>query len=459
MPNEAIDISTSVDTIPQARDTFETLCIIGYSDSGTANDGDLEVIDSASDAENYFGSDSELTSALKDALNQGTTSLYGYNVPIEEQTDTIDAGSTETLSQDVTYINRDISISETTIYSTYDEPSTYSEDISSDEAIVNTNTNEIYIGGDSTDVTVTYYSVPWSEVFGDLEQTVLGDLSDHPEIGIVTVAGLNSNQDETDGETLDVEGVFSTDEAYQYGDKVNVKDLCDELRAIFIMSVYGYDDALTHTTDISELESKNIMATAHTVDTTSYDMSAMFAGAVSVVDETDKLMWKKVRNISDSDLAMGLFSKTQVDLLESDNVNALIKKDNKYVFSNGYSTSTDDTYKWIDIVRTRNVIEDLIKNYLDNMLMSERVPYTQSGFSKVKDTIKRACRRAVEIDAISSRYIDSNGEYVKGYRVIMPDIRNVSSEEREDRELNDVEVMAKIPGHIHTISINMTIYI
>lgn len=462
MPNEAIEISTSVESLPQVRDTAEALCIIGYSDSGDASEGDLEQVQSSGDAEAYFGEDTPLTNALQEAIAQGSSIVYGYKVPFEEQTETIDAGSTETLSENISYIGGNFTVSSGDVFATYDsDPSSFSDDMSDGEAVVNTNTGDIYISGSSTDIDVTYDAVPWEDTLGDLEQTVIGKLSDYDEIGIIAMAGMHSNTEhqDTSSETVDLSGVYNTDEAFQYGDKVNMNDIAGSLRCIMVLPVYGYENAVTHTTDLTEMESKNVMPIAHPVSTNNYDMNGVFAGAVSLVDQTDKLMWKRVRNISDSDLGMGLFSGTQISMLEDDNVNALIKKDDKYVFSNGYTGSTDSTYRWVDIIRTRNLIEDLVRNRLENLIMNSKVPYTAKGFQMVRNNIERACRTAVAFDAITDTYTNQDGETVSGYRIIMPDIRNVTESEREDRELNGVEILVKIPGHIHTISINMTIYI
>lgn len=462
MPNEAIDISTSVDTIPQVRDTAEALCIIGYSDSGSSSEGDIEQVETTMQAESYFGQGTPLTNSLVDAVDQGSQVVYGYNVPTEEQTESIDAGSTVTLSENISYVNDKFTVSSGDVFATYNtDPSSFSSDMSVGEAVVNTNTGDIYISGSATDVVVTYDAVPWQNTLGDLEQTVIGKLSDYSEIGIVGISGTHSNSEhqDTSSSTLETSGLFNTDEAFQYGDKVNGINIASDLRGIFTLPVYGYDNATTHTTDVTEIQSKNVMPIAHPVNTTNFDMNGVFAGAISLIGQTEKLMWKRIRNVDDSDLGMGLFSDTQVSLLESSNVNALIKKDDKYVFSNGYTGTTEATYKWVDIIRTRNLIEELIRNRLQNLVMNQKVPYTSSGFDMIRNTIKSACRTAVNFDALVDSYINQDGESVSGYRVVMPDIRNVTESARENRELNNVEILVKIPGHIQAISINMTIYI
>jgi len=453
MPQDAVVIDATIETMPRERESFESVCVLGLDESGSANTGEVVRVRRISEIETRFGTDTQLTEELTGALEQGVEFLYGYKIPFSEEgkTASLSAGLTE-LGEVVSFLKRENTLD---VGGSGMPLATYATVAGTEtNTIINTYTGEVNHDVDTDDL--TYDVVDWEAVKSDLGQ--------YNDIGLITLANLHTGEEFADADLINTTpdtGEYKTDEAYQYGDKAKMVELANNLDAVFVMSVSGetIDEAKAHTYEVTELVGDNIFAVAHPFDSTQYLMNGNFVGAVSIVDQTDKLMWKEVRNVDDSQLLTDLFNTSEIDQIETDGqLNALIKKKDNYVFSNGYSTTDEEGFTWLDIYRTKTLVKQLITSRLETLLMKSKVPMTEKGLGIIESTIDSACRRATEFDAIVDSFINEDGERELGHKIYMPSI-NSDSIYRDARRVEDIVVQIKVPGHIQMIEIDLTVLI
>lgn len=448
MPEDAITIDTAVQTVRTTQPTFDRICILGYSDSGDASEGELISISTPAEAEDYFGEDSTLCNEIIAAMEQGIDYLYGMKVPIEED-ETEEVGtSVTTLSYPPTYLSETLpSIGSDDVVATYES----GDDIdspSAGEVVINFYTGEAIA---ETTGDLTYDYVDWDAVQSALEN--------EDEIGIISLAGIMKAEElVSDVSTTDAYGIS---DAYDYGDIGNLIDILGGLNSVTVIPKYGMVDGdidtshiLSHTGNVEQYQTRNVMMVAHLLSVDTYDINGMLAGAVARVPKIDKIMWKRIRNIDETD---GYWTSGQINTLEDSQVNAITQILNQYVFSNGLSGADDTTYKWLDIVRTQYFIESLLREKLTKLVKNTNLPYTSDGIATVKGAILDTLAGAVDTGAIVSEYVDSNGEVQRGYTVSMPKIENISSSDKENRLLDNISITAKLAGHIQEITINLSL--
>jgi len=453
MPEDLVTISTSVSTIPDTSDYYGNVAIIGGDNGGSASAGQAVGVSTATQAETEFGADTDLTNAVSEVLDQGVGVCYGVKASISSNTETVD--SVAALSYMPSMLGTsDPSATSQTVYATYDDtPGDWTVD--ADEMVINTYTKDAKTGS-SDDITYDYVE-NWDDVQAAVEAI--------PDLGVVGIAGAHKANAVNDSDPVSDYGMDTSD-VFDYSDIVSVVNFLGTARAVMPLPIYGYDDsdgsvdttyAKAHTTDVSEYENKGVVPIAHMFDVSTDEMNGILAGTIVRYPSYDKLLWKQIRSISSE--PQTFWTTTQISTLEDAQINAVLEKDDMYVFSNGYSGSTDSTYQWIDIVRTQYLIEDYIKDSLNQLIGNANVPFNQKGINMVKDAIETGCREAVSVGAISGSYINDDGQRVNGYKVSMPKYTNISDSDKENRILDDVEVTAKLPGHIHEINMTMSLMI
>ena len=460
MPQEAVKIDATVEMIPTFFDTYDSVLIVGTDGDGTADAGELVEINSIYDAEEYFGSNTDLTNNLKNALNEGCDSLYAYNLIEKEEVETFDTEGDDFFDLEhtpsfisnsgitVEFDGSDVSDS---VFATYEELEG-TETISSNESYLNSEQKKLLFGtalGSEEDLVVTYKYIDWD----DLEEKVTSIYN----LGVVAVTGLHRNEEyTTETPTNEEEDVSNRIEVYQYGDKVEFLDFATKNRSIFPLPIYAesLEFATSHTVDIDELISKNAFVVAHKY--AEDDVSGSIAGALSTIEPNDKIMWKRIKTV---ETRQYMFSKIETSNYEDEQINTIIYKDGLMLFSNGFSTTTEEGFRWIDVTRSKFYIVDSIHSKLENTLKFKNVPYNSKGISMIRSSIDKSLRDLVNEDVIQEQYYDEFGDLRQGYRIIMPDIRNISTEDRDNRLLRNINIVAKLPGHIQTIEISMNLLI
>lgn len=458
MPEESVIISTTIETIPRRREADASVCIIGQDEAGSAVPGKPREVENSSDITTYFGTDTDLANALEAALRQGAPVVYGYKVPTREIEETVDVGSVELLEGRPSMFGDFVVEAHETITATYLSDGEFPSSMEYVGVLVNTHTRQILISelNGVGDRDVTYDVVNWDQV--------VDDLSLYPDIGVVAIAGLHKN-DALSNTTIELpDDIYNNTDVFEYSDKASVANIVPGLKSVFVIPVYARDEfgllrAYEHTVALPELSTANTFSVAHVIDPDNYAVNGHFAGAFALVPPIDKLMWKRVRAVADNWMIGRQISSYEIGVLESYNVNALFKKTDQFIFSNGLSGTDEIGYRWIDTIRTQYLIEETIRAKVDGLIKHSVLPYTHKGLAMLKSTLELACETCVGLGAISDMYFDADGEFVKGYTVTVPHMRNVSTSDIDNRIVNDVEIVAKLPGHIQTVTINMTLLI
>jgi len=460
LPQDAVKIDATVEMIPTFYDTYDSVLIVGADEDGTADAGELIEVNNIYDAEDYFGTDSKLTENIKNALNEGCEFVYGYKLIETENSETFDTEGDDFFDLEhtpsfisnsgitVEFDGSDVSDS---VFATYEELEG-TETISSNESYLNSEQKKLLFGtalGSEEDLVVTYKYIDWD----DLEEKVTSIYN----LGVVAVTGLHRNEEyTTETPTNEEEDVSNRIEVYQYGDKVEFLDFATKNRSIFALPIYAesLEFATSHTVDIDELISKNAFVVAHKY--AEDDVSGSIAGALSTIEPNDKIMWKRIKTV---ETRQYMFSKIETSNYEDEQINTIIYKDGHMLFSNGFSTTTEEGFRWIDVTRSKYYIVDSTHSKLENTLKFKNVPYNSKGISMIRSSIDKSLRDLVNEDVIQEQYYDEFGDLRQGYRIIMPDIRNISAEDRDNRLLSNINIVAKLPGHIQTIEISMNLLI
>lgn len=460
MPDDLVTISTSVSTIPSESDYYGNTCIVGGSDEGSASAGQAIPVSTVTQAEAQFGAGTDLTNAVSEVLDQGIGQCYAVKANVASTTESSVDSSVDHLDHKPTMLgwsagsDPPISGDSLTAVSTYGTPEPPLV-IDSGEIAVNTYDKAIEVG--STDDISYDYVDNWSDVQAAIESI--------PDLGVVGIAGAYKHE-LVNGNEVDTDTCYDESDVFDYGDVATIANMLGAARAVMPLPVYGYDDSTNSvdtswvtkvTTDVSEFQNKGILPVAHMFDTSVDEMNGVLAGTIARNRETDKLLWKKLMSVTSDPKTF--WTTNNIDTLESSQVNAVIQKSGKYVLSNGYSSSTDTLYQWLDVARTQYLIEDYIRSSLNDLIGKSDVPFNQKGINMVKDAIETGCRDAVNTGAIAGSYINDDGNRVNGYKVSMPLYENISDQDKTDRTLNDVEVTAKLPGHIHEINMIMSLMI
>lgn len=189
-----------------------------------------------------------------------------------------------------------------------------------------------------------------------------------------------------------------------------------------------------------DVEDKNLFVVAH--DYTD-DVLGNIAGAVAMVEPYEKLMWKEVSEVD----VQNFYKSADIDTLESENINALMPWDDRMIFSNGYSSSTDTGYKWLDITRTEYYIEEEITDGLNSTIMRTDIPFTTEGIRIIETSIVNVCESMTSDGVLNS------------YDIYMPSMSDVTTENKENRTLEGIEIVADLPGHIQELVIDLTMQI
>jgi len=182
------------------------------------------------------------------------------------------------------------------------------------------------------------------------------------------------------------------------------------------------------------------------------------AGAVGGVISTKKPWvppeWATIVGINPSG-----YSPDDISTLEGNRVNTVITVGNAVVLSSGMALKTGT---WIDVFRTKQYLSDLIRNELINLKlrlanMNQKIPYTPMGLKMVQGTIERSCRLAQAAGALREDYVDSNGDLVRGYSVVMPNYDDISQSDKSARLLQGITVTAYLSGAVSKITLDLVI--
>jgi len=203
-------------------------------------------------------------------------------------------------------------------------------------------------------------------------------------------------------------------------------------------------------------DSRNVMGIATTQ--TDDDIAACGAGLLANLKPWDNVMWQRLHGLSMQTYFTTEEVESTLEGSEVNPVNAVIRKIDTDVMSNGLTTVGGD-YKYIDITRTKYYLEDLIRDRLTTLLMGTKLTYEKKALAVVASTIRSACEEAVHATALREPWYDEAGDLHTGYIVEMPAFEDIPTADRVNRVLRNVFVTAYLAGHIQEIRLNLLITI
>lgn len=423
MPVKPVIVDTSIVAVGDKPTAYQNIGIIGQDAGGTASDNEVQEITTLADVATLFGATSDIYYAAQQCFNLGVKTVWCIRATAtEEVAESVTEGTEQTLAQPVTVTGRVTPVAGTASFLgfKYDDPLTVP---GTDEFVVNSKTGKVFFEGAVTD-TITYTWVDW--------QTAFDALTDYT-IRLVILADSPANED-------------------YYGDLDDLLTMgCDVYGWVTAIMSEGTGTQAEIQDDLTKYSSKNAIGVAH--KDASIDVAAIVVAKISQIEPWDKMMWKQIPNVTMS----SYWTSTEVDTFEAAKCNAIIKKGDYDLLSDGL-TLAGGTYKFIDITRTQYYVEDNIIAALESLIQNTAVPYTPAGLNIVKSTIANICQEAVAVGALISPYLDSSTQKMKnGYTVEMPVFSSIAAADKTNRQLNGVYVTVWLAGHIQAITINLEI--
>jgi len=421
MPVNPIVIDTTIQAYAEPTVTYGNILIIGRESGGSASDDEVKQCDSLNDVATYFGSTTDIYYAAVQAFNQGIARVWGIRV---SQT----AVAVESTPGAALHVLDNFPVSATPAPAIAGYTFEYTFGVPTDpgalKAMLNPLTGQIYINS----------AGPHNVAYSYTDWTAIEAIIAEEAIDIVCLAGAEGD-------------------AQWYGEVDSVLDICDTNKWILPMKSDPAADAADIVTDFGNYSSRNMLAVACKALGSNEDLNGALAGLIAQIEPWDKLMWKRINDITVS----AYFTTSEVEsTLEAGNVNAIILKQAAPRLSDGLTMAGGD-YKYMDTTRTQYWLEEQIIDDLSLLMQNSRVPFTQTGIDIVQDTIEGTCDLAVANGALRSPWVDNTGQGRIGYTVQVPDFSDVADADRLDRILKNVYVTVWFAGHIQSITLNLAI--
>lgn len=206
----------------------------------------------------------------------------------------------------------------------------------------------------------------------------------------------------------------------------------------------------TDTTSIAHHANSNSLARTAVIYTSNADTEAPDAALMGKILPLDPGTYTAM---------LKTLASVTVDSLTATQVtNAHDKNANTYETIGGVNVTRKGTCgdgEFIDVQILIDWIESNVQTEVYSVLVnSSKVPYTDDGINAVVDAISKPLQIAQNRGGISPTSYDSNDVQIGGYFVTAPLASAVSSTDKANRELNDVEFTAFLAGAIHKVVIN-----
>jgi hypothetical protein len=79
--------------------------------------------------------------------------------------------------------------------------------------------------------------------------------------------------------------------------------------------------------------------------------------------------------------------------------------------------------EWIDIIRFRDYLKDLIQTNLVQLIVSKapnKIPYTDQGIQLIANNLRGSLRTGQQVGGIAADSVDSEGNQIKGFEITVP---------------------------------------
>ena len=145
-------------------------------------------------------------------------------------------------------------------------------------------------------------------------------------------------------------------------------------------------------------------------------------------------------------------TETQYTNLKNKNGNSFEPFRNLALSQNGKTAAGE----WIDVIRFRDWLTEEIRTEVLNLMVDNRVPYTDPGIAAVNQRMMKALDLGVRRGGIAPEAVDpeDNNRVIPSYTTSVPALALVSTSDKAARLLRDVKFTARLAGAIHTVQIN-----
>ncbi|AHJ65959.1 DUF3383 family protein [Granulibacter bethesdensis] len=113
--------------------------------------------------------------------------------------------------------------------------------------------------------------------------------------------------------------------------------------------------------------------------------------------------------------------------------------------------------EWIDVIRFRDWLQEEIKTSVFQMMVDNRIPYTDQGILMVKSKVQAALDLGVRRGGIAPPELDNNNNPIPSYTISVPLSANISANTKASRVLRDISFRARLAGAVHLVQINGTL--
>ena len=130
----------------------------------------------------------------------------------------------------------------------------------------------------------------------------------------------------------------------------------------------------------------------------------------------------------------------QISSIEDKNANYNVLLAGRDVVLNGKTSSGE----YIDIVQGLDWLVNQMQMQIANvLLLNSKIPYTNQGIAIIESMVRNSINSAADRDIVDRESI----------KVTVPNVRDISQQDKQDRRLPDVKFEARLAGAIHKVSI------
>ena len=214
----------------------------------------------------------------------------------------------------------------------------------------------------------------------------------------------------------------------------------------------GAIDASISSDTISLLKAGNFYRTAafyHAVAATDWPEAAIMSKSFTKLPGSETWANQRLAAVSADPL-----TETQSIAVRNKNGNTFEPFRNDLSITQGGKVAGGE---WIDVIRFRDWLAEQIKVTVFQLMVDNRIPYTDSGIRMIVSKIRQALDLGVTRGGIAPEEMDDDDKPVPSYTVSAPRSFDVSTNDKANRILNDVTWTARLAGAIHVVRITGTL--
>ncbi len=219
-----------------------------------------------------------------------------------------------------------------------------------------------------------------------------------------------------------------------------LKEFADANNLIFTVTNPNGATVANITGATTALSSPNGFFLAHADTDQAGDVAAVALGLLMALKPWISPFWKEVVTGVDT-----FFLPNEGPTLEAGKANYITDLgDGVTRISQGLTTKSDSSPKFIDITRTKYYIAQVLQNAIASYrIATEKIPYTAAGLKFIEGELKGAMESIKAAGAISD------------YTITMPQIDAISSADIQNRKLSGVHLWGKLAGDMQEFDMDL----